>query len=302
MKRCDICGDIFENGRIYSNHIRWKHRRTKHNCQFCNEEYDILDLHEPSCLQNPNNVKVCKLCGKMITGNTSQRSRIIFCNQSCAAIYNNRERSTKCETVKCCICGKNMIRISKKKKRCDDCRMKEQIRRQVQRNKILTQQIRDTIPPKGVVFFECVCAICNVKFRSRYKKAQTCNKKCFKELLSLKSKANSNCGGETGYKKYRYKEIYMDSTWELDIAKWMDERQIEWKRSRKIMFWWTDKNGNRRRYYPDFYLPKYDLYLDPKNKYLLKQDEYKLNQVIKENNINLVYGHKDLILEKLMGL
>ena len=94
----------------------------------------------------------------------------------------------------------------------------------------------------------------------------------------------------------------MDSSWELDIAVWMDAHNIEWIRSRKIMFWWTDVNGKKRRYYPDFYLPFYDLYLDPKNKYLLMKDDFKLKQVIADNHIKLIYGHKTEILDKLMGL
>ena len=53
---------------------------------------------------------------------------------------------------------------------------------------------------------------------------------------------------------------------------------------------WTDKDGNKRRYYPDFYLPDYNVYLDPKNRYLIKVDEYKINRVIKENGIKLCWG------------
>lgn len=36
-----------------------------------------------------------------------------------------------------------------------------------------------------------------------------------------------------------------------------------------IVYW--DDDGKQRRYVPDFYLPKYDLYLDPKNDYLIKK-------------------------------
>jgi len=83
----------------------------------------------------------------------------------------------------------------------------------------------------------------------------------------------------------------MDSKWEVEMAAWMDVSGIKWERSRKHhMFWWTDSDGNKRRYYPDFYLPAYNVYLDPKNKYLSKIDEYKLNQVIRENKIHLIWG------------
>lgn len=94
----------------------------------------------------------------------------------------------------------------------------------------------------------------------------------------------------------------MDSSWEVNIAKWLDEKQIEWTRDRKINFLWTDKNGIKRRYYPDFYLPKLNIYIDPKNKYKLEKDKYKLNQVVKENKINLIFGLENDIIISLNEL
>jgi hypothetical protein len=35
-------------------------------------------------------------------------------------------------------------------------------------------------------------------------------------------------------------------------------------------FIWKDNTGNEHRYYPDFYLPEYDVYLDSKNDYLIE--------------------------------
>lgn len=94
----------------------------------------------------------------------------------------------------------------------------------------------------------------------------------------------------------------MDSSWEVEVAKFLDEKNIKWERSRKMMFWWTDEKGSKRRYYPDFFLPEYNVYLDPKNKFLLIKDDFKLHQVIKENNISLIYGLKDHILEEIQKI
>ena len=92
----------------------------------------------------------------------------------------------------------------------------------------------------------------------------------------------------------------MDSSWEVKMAKWMDENGISWDRNKKRhVFWWTDKEGNKRRYYPDFYLPKFDVYLDPKNKYKLLNDQYKLDRVIKENKIKLFYGEIENIKKNI---
>lgn len=288
MKICNICNETFESGRSYSNHVRWKHKNVifydMEKCQFCDKLMGnhLIVLHENSCIKNPKNVKYCKQCNKIIINYKNE-----FCSSSCAATYNNKRigpynpyNPYKSINIQCKQC--NVIFTKKNTQHkgiCDECRKKEYHKH------ILT----------------LTCEICNEIF-THYVYMKTCSKKCMCKLLSIKHKANPNCGGETNYRKFTYKGIYMDSSWELEIAQYMDNQNIEWQRTRKIMFWWTDKNGLKRRYYPDFYLPKYDLYLDPKNKYLLKLDEYKLNQVIKENNINLIYGHKNLILEKLMGL
>jgi hypothetical protein len=98
----------------------------------------------------------------------------------------------------------------------------------------------------------------------------------------------------------------MDSSWEVNLAKWMDKNNILWDRNKKkYMLWWTDSDGNKRRYYPDFYLPKYNVYLDPKNKYRMGLDEYKMKAVIKENGITLFWGLLDDVkkeLDTLIGM
>lgn len=81
-----------------------------------------------------------------------------------------------------------------------------------------------------------------------------------------------------------YNGIWFDSNWEVQVAKSLDENKVKWIRP-KIGFIWTD-NGNK--YYPDFYLCDYDIYLDPKNDYLIKQDKVKIEQAIKRNGIRVI--------------
>jgi hypothetical protein len=146
------------------------------------------------------------------------------------------------------------------------------------------------------------CNVCKIdlKYEIRYNK--TCSKKCLSVLLNDINTKNPNCGGETNYKKFIYKNIYMNSSWEVDIAMFMDENNIVWRRSKEIKFLWIDKNKNIRRYYPDFYLPEFDIYLDPKNKYLMIKDSYKLKKVIKKNNIKIISGSKPHIIKYLLKL
>lgn len=136
------------------------------------------------------------------------------------------------------------------------------------------------------------CIVCGFDFKVRYPKyeGKTCSKKCSSKLRSSLARNNPNCGGETNYKKFKYKDVWMDSSWEVNLAKWMDEKDIKWIRDKKINFIWVDEESKNRYYFPDFYLPELDIYLDPKNKFLQQRDKFKLDWVKDNYKINLISG------------
>lgn len=72
-----------------------------------------------------------------------------------------------------------------------------------------------------------------------------------------------------------YRGILLDSSWELELAKRLDELKIKWVRPDPIP--WVDKEGIIHNYFPDFYLEDYDLFLDPKNPYAIKVQKKKLD-------------------------
>jgi hypothetical protein len=88
-----------------------------------------------------------------------------------------------------------------------------------------------------------------------------------------------------------YRDTWFDSKWEVRVAESLDENSIQWQRP-KIGFVWTDL-GNK--YYPDFYLPDFDVYLDPKNSYLQTKDANKISQAQQRNAIRvIVLGEQQL--------
>jgi hypothetical protein len=91
--------------------------------------------------------------------------------------------------------------------------------------------------------------------------------------------------------------VKLDSTWELDIAKWLDSKHINW--SRGMMFRWVDNLDNKRRYHPDFFLPDYGVYLDPKNPYLMKLDQVKLDTVRATHGITIYAGSCEYIIDRV---
>lgn len=87
-------------------------------------------------------------------------------------------------------------------------------------------------------------------------------------------------------KMVEYNGIMLDSTWELELAKRLDEQQIKWLRPKPIK--WLDEDGVTHNYFPDFFLPDYNLYLDPKNPHAFKVQQKKINQ-LKKQLTNLIF-------------
>lgn len=77
----------------------------------------------------------------------------------------------------------------------------------------------------------------------------------------------------------------LDSTWELLLAKKLDAENIIWVRPGPID--WVDTDGLTHHYFPDFYLPEHDLYLDPKNPKAYEV-QYKKIEQLKTQLTNLV--------------
>lgn len=101
------------------------------------------------------------------------------------------------------------------------------------------------------------------------------------------SYSSSNVNGRVN--KVNYKGIILDSEWERIFAIWLDEKEIKWERPLTgFKYQWEGE----RIYYPDFYLPEYDLYIEVKG-YTRERDIAKwrsLNnlKVIKRKDINKI--------------
>jgi hypothetical protein len=62
--------------------------------------------------------------------------------------------------------------------------------------------------------------------------------------------------------------VKLDSSWEEELANRLDHINVEWTRPPPLK--WIDKYGVQRNYFPDFYLPAYNAFLDPKSPYVIK--------------------------------
>lgn len=106
-------------------------------------------------------------------------------------------------------------------------------------------------------------------------------------------------GGWHTSKSIEFNGINLDSSYEFEVANQLNENKIKWERP--TYFIWEDDNGIKHRYYPDFYLPEYNVYLDPKNDYLINNkskkfgitDVEKIMKVEQQNGIRIIILDKD---------
>jgi hypothetical protein len=79
--------------------------------------------------------------------------------------------------------------------------------------------------------------------------------------------------------------VHLQSTYELRVAETLDNNGVRWMRPKCLYYVAAD--GVRRRYYPDFYLLDYGVYLDPKNEYLEELDKDKIGRVMYDNGVSV---------------
>ena len=220
----------------------------------------------------------CIYCQKPIISYYKKK----FCNSSCAAKFNNkgRVRSTesKLKTSYTMKRGYASGKIKKSNGGWGNRKAKPPI----------TEKIK-------------ICSGCGESFISKRRKTDksiyyslVCSPECRYKIL----KNNAH-----GKRNFLYNGYKFDSGWEVKLAKFLDSKKIKWVQPEKGIQWFDNKTNTSRYYYADFYLPDYNLYLDPKNPIILAKQTYKINIVSKL--VNLIYGNVDNIitkLEELVGL
>jgi hypothetical protein len=86
----------------------------------------------------------------------------------------------------------------------------------------------------------------------------------------------SGRGKKTWYESKIAGNVFLDSSYELRYAKYLDNNNIPWIKNNK-KFPYYDENNRLRNYIPDFYLLETEDYIEIKG-YKTIRDEYKWNQ------------------------
>jgi hypothetical protein len=75
-------------------------------------------------------------------------------------------------------------------------------------------------------------------------------------------------------------KVCLQSSYEKRCADILNSLKISWVRPSYLCY-------DNRKYFPDFYLPEHDIYLDPKNKYKSLIDKDKIEKVKTQNNVKV---------------
>lgn len=224
--------------------------------------------HYGKCLYDPVNAKFCKGCGTQF-----YKPDNVFCCSSCSCSFNNKRRDPE-------ISKKQGITLSDSYK-----------------------SGKSVIPPRIMGSSRITikaCLICMQSFVQRGWGAtrackKTCSENCCYELQM--KKANPFRCLSIAY-EHKGKTLYMQSRWETAVADRLNLLNIDWARPRYIE--WVDDAGKSRKYFPDFFLPAFDVFLDPKNLWVQMKDKRKIEIV--SRGINLVVGELHEIIAYIESL
>lgn len=228
----------------------------KFSCISCKNCYRISNFKRHTC-------KPCPICSKVITGTEKT-----FCSKSCSVTFSNSNRS-----------------LASRKKQ------SEQMKKTFKDNPVMFDNFlnSDKTPKFRKISF-ISCKQCKNFFMIKGWESNP-RKFCSSECRTI-SHMNFKKNHHGNKKLFKYinptdkKIVILESTWELKIAEYLDSLNIIWTRPEPIP--WNDHNNKSHLYYPDFYLPKHNLYLDPKNPYVMELDKEKMSIVNKQ--IKIIYG------------
>lgn len=121
----------------------------------------------------------------------------------------------------------------------------------------------------------CKCEICSTEFL--WNSIDKGYRRCCKDLLCIKQFRYNVLKGKVGGFKPNstrvhrsvYKGYQMDSGAELAFAQLLDKHNIEWIKNSSIAFEYLPG----KKYYPDFYLPSFDAWVEIKGKKYVRQDD-----------------------------
>ena len=149
--------------------------------------------------------------------------------------------------------------------------------------------------------------LCNQKYWTEERRRQ--QSETMKKIVERSPgsySANNVCGRTKKYEMIDYlgSRVMLNGKWEVEVANWLNRQNIKWTNIIKEGFKYIWENSEHL-YFPDFYLPEYDLYLEVKG-YERERDHCKWKVVknlvvLKEKEIELI-KKQHVVVERFLRL
>lgn len=278
-----ICGEIFDKPQFFNGHKQGCKIHLLNKYGSLKRYYDIKNRSSKIAAQTRirNNQKKrsdnlahwiqeqhkCEKCGKIMTEKYGSGR---FCSKSCANSHVRSEES------------KEKTSKSMKKSGLHGAALRSHLNR-IEACQNLDDELNRT------------CIVCGNQIPlSASKIRKTCSDECKKQLLR-KHAIDRHLGGPSKVSSYgkrgSYKGIHCDSTYELGFLVYCIDHDINIIRNNKSFQY--EYNQKIHNYYPDFYLPDYNIFIEIKGRNIGPVQE-KLNCVTASGNLVKILYYDDL--------
>lgn len=238
-----------------------------HKCKYCGKEFDNpykLGGHISRCKQNPNHTTAMKNWSESWKRKNSGKIKTRIQHKSL-----QRKPFNSYHLCYCQYCGKeytNKNSLLNHERLCPN-----NPNRQISPIEIYNKKKQDKLIPGTNQYIKAkqlglpkpeISEETQEKFRNVW-----LGKKLSDEMKNnIRNSVKTNIENNTwhnifGIKSY-YKDICFDSSWEVEFAKFLDNKNIKWIRPKKS-FQYIFENSEHL-YFPDFYLSEYNLYIEIK--------------------------------------
>lgn len=250
-------------------------------CQQCNAEF------YKNCKRGPDYIpKFCSvecrqkskaaIIRKCANPLCEEMTRAKYCGHPCAASCTNKGRKHSDETKE---------KISNTIKKCPTGWAKNS-----SAAKLAAKKSAASIKQRGYQrkreqeLILSICPECKVTFSFKsYNKKKYCSRNC--------SNKNAYHPNSTRVHRCIYNGHKLDSGAEKLFAVLLDDNNITWTKNTEQFFSFIDSKGKSRKYYPDFYLPDYDFWVEIKGKRYVREDD-DLRRAAVGDNIELIMSHQ----------
>ena len=226
-------------------------------CKYCGKEFDNpqkLGGHIIRCKMNPNFDKNKLNCNNFSKSNNERKLDITiyycqYCGKECKGKKSLSQHEIRCKE------NPNKINLEYLSNR-DYSNINFNPSNQF----IKAKELGLPIPKMSD---ETKQKISNVwKGRKHTKETKEKISKTMQQVVKDKPDSYNGVNINGKVKKYKYKNVSLDGTWELTFAQYLDKNNIKWERPCKgFEYIW---NNDKHIYYPDFYLIDYNIYIEIK--------------------------------------